>query len=513
MAVGQYVTQSGGFTSDLPLAETWDGSAWTLLTPPAGSSGLAGVSCPTASQCLAVGDRAFAAVWNGSTWTTLSDPVPANPFPGLLAVSCAAASTCVALGVADAGWYSQSWTGGTSLTMVGIGDRSGQPLSLASISCARPATCMAVGGTDTLTFPQFIPLAESWNGQVWRGLRTQQVDALADVSCAARSACMAVGTYTSPAADSRVLAQAWNGSRWQLVGMPGLFGGLSQLSCTGRSFCMAAGPQFAPGVLAEAWNGTRWRAVRSPGSISLLTCLTRRFCLALGFPGALKWNGSRWRAVPEPAKPARSTSHGIGGISCTRPTYCMAVGSYTTDPHGGINVPLVEIWNGARWKIMRAPDPGPNAALNSVACVRGAGCMAVGAYDDSSNVGHNLAMRWNGRRWRVFKLPGVLGYGSGQINGLSGPTDIACPSLASCMAVGNVFVPRNTSGVGLAYNLAIAWNGIKWRLTQPVGRGGGLATVACAAPGHCIAVGQAGRLTLAERWNGRSWSLLRTENP
>jgi len=127
--------------------------------------------------------------------------------------------------------------------------------------------------------------------------------------------------------------------------------------------------------------------------------------------------------------------------------------------------------------------------------------MAVGHYYDAHNVSHGLAMRWNGRRWRVFTLPGI-----------AGPSDISCPSLSSCMAVGNYFL-GNTSGVGLGYNFAFAWNGARWRSAQPAGRGGGLADVACTAPGHCIAVGQAGLRTLAERWNGRSWSLLRTQNP
>jgi hypothetical protein len=72
------------------------------------------------------------------------------------------------------------------------------------------------------------------------------------------------------------------------------------------------------------------------------------------------------------------------------------------------------------------------------------GCMAVGNYMDVKNAGHNMAARRNGSKWRTFKLPGGFGYGGGLINGLSGPTDISCPTLSSCPYPPRSFVRRLT---------------------------------------------------------------------
>lgn len=94
----------------MPFAERWDGTAWTLQAaaiPPGGSSGLDGVSCPTASTCFAVGTGTdsggstvpLAEKWDGTRWTIQATPEPAGAFIGaLLAVSCRDTGGCTAAG-------------------------------------------------------------------------------------------------------------------------------------------------------------------------------------------------------------------------------------------------------------------------------------------------------------------------------------------------------------------------------------------------------------------------------
>src|SRR6185437_15400201 len=53
MAVGWETTSKTA--PETPLAESWNGSAWTVLPAPAGLTVIDGVACPTASLCLAVG--------------------------------------------------------------------------------------------------------------------------------------------------------------------------------------------------------------------------------------------------------------------------------------------------------------------------------------------------------------------------------------------------------------------------------------------------------------------------
>lgn len=528
LAVGQYFTGTGNNQVAHALAESWNGSAWTSQTVPSGPDGLAGVSCtaggsggpsPQASTavttCMVVGGGLFAATWNGSAWTTLSVANPGNPFPGLLAVSCASATSCMTLGGdLDTGMYAQSWTGGPSLTLLSIPNPAQAPRGLSALSCPGPSTCLAVGSIASLGNPQEIPLVESWNGASWQARRTERVDGLASVSCPAASSCLAVGNYLSKADNNQAMAQTWGRASLRLASPPGLLGDLSDVSCASPSFCMAAGAKFS-GFAVESWQAGHWKRQASRSALAGISCVSRAFCMAVagrtvagpdGLASAT-WNGTAWHKAAPFATAGTTTA--IAGLSCTSAKYCMAVGSYTTDQHGEVNVPLAETWNGTRWKQLHAPAPGPNAAFGAVSCVAGSGCVAVGNYDDIKNVGHNMAARWNGSSWRVFKLPGGSGYGGGPINGLSGPTSVSCPSLDSCMAVGSFY----DAGTGIVHDLAISWNGTSWRLTTPARPGGGLADVSCPRPDRCLAVGQVGTRTLAELWNGATWSLLRPANP
>jgi hypothetical protein len=78
MAVGD------GFATGKVLAYQWTGLSWilqnTLDADP--QDQLVGVSCPTSTACIAVGDYggvsavAFAEVWDGTTWSIQSMPAP-----------------------------------------------------------------------------------------------------------------------------------------------------------------------------------------------------------------------------------------------------------------------------------------------------------------------------------------------------------------------------------------------------------------------------------------------------
>jgi hypothetical protein len=112
MAVGT-ASPSGSASSlaGLPLAERWTGTKWAALPVPdplpAGSfAELTSVSCPSASDCVAVGDYQNAAGtadgtltahWDGTAWALVPSPSPAK-FSGLASVSCPSATRCVAVG-------------------------------------------------------------------------------------------------------------------------------------------------------------------------------------------------------------------------------------------------------------------------------------------------------------------------------------------------------------------------------------------------------------------------------
>jgi hypothetical protein len=101
-AVGAYGSVNGSWT----LAERWNGAKWVVQsTPnPSGSqnSELAGVSCPSATVCAAVGtpgEATLAERWNGTKWALQHAPNPAGSGASpLLGVSCSSATACTAVG-------------------------------------------------------------------------------------------------------------------------------------------------------------------------------------------------------------------------------------------------------------------------------------------------------------------------------------------------------------------------------------------------------------------------------
>jgi hypothetical protein len=70
-----------GQTEALPAALTWNGTTWTSLPTARGARGaLYGVTCVTATDCVAVGSapsgsnasRDLSEFWNGTAWTIVN---------------------------------------------------------------------------------------------------------------------------------------------------------------------------------------------------------------------------------------------------------------------------------------------------------------------------------------------------------------------------------------------------------------------------------------------------------
>lgn len=195
---------------------------------------------------------------------------------------------------------------------------------------------------------------------------------------------------------------------------------------------------------------------------------------------------------------------GIGGdlkaVSCPGQRRCEAVG-YSDAAIG--NDDIIAGWNGTRWTMQRAPSPPddpsnidnpPNDFLNGVSCPRLNFCVAVGSY---GGLGWKFPLtgRWNGKAWKP--LPKARGSAGKQLNAVS------CTGPNACIAVGGAIADR--------------WNGHAWTIQSAAQPAGGsrvnLMGVACVSARRCVAVGtyrRGAQTTLAELWNGRKWSVLRT---
>lgn len=284
--VGHYVG-----SSMLTLGERWNGTSWTIQSTPnptgVTSSDLGDVSCASASACTAVGYsltsagtfQPLAEGWNGTAWSLQSVPAPSGATSAYFSgVSCASTSACIATGVATISGVStalaESWNG-TAWSVQSVPAPSGATSAeLYRVSCTSTSACTAAGNYVT-SAGTTTPLAESWNGTAWSIQSTPTPSgALASyldgVSCTSSSACTAVGWYQPSAGEYETLAERWNGTAWSIQSTPNPTGSTDSYlfadSCTSASACTAVGYGLATSyaALAEGWNGTTWSIQSTP---------------------------------------------------------------------------------------------------------------------------------------------------------------------------------------------------------------------------------------------------------
>lgn len=346
VAVGQDLTAG---IAGVPLAETWNGKKWsvTYVRLPSGGrsnwqSTLDGVSCPAASNCVAVGSYQAASgkivplaeVWNGRKWTPAAMPLPKGAIGAALnAVSCRTVKSCLAVGgysTSDGSYQTLAATWNGSRWADAPAHATG---SLSGVACPSATFCAAVGdawlGSGPAGQP---PLAETWNGAKWSVVKApapkgNQGAALGAVSCASAKSCVATGDYHLTSGSWVALAETWNGTRWAAVAPPsppgsyGYYVDLRGVSCTAAARCLAVGEYGGAGydigtAYADAWNGTAWKAVKVPavpggevnGSVlTSIRCLSAASCAAVGFYGpqggqeygySAFWNGKTWKLIP-----------------------------------------------------------------------------------------------------------------------------------------------------------------------------------------------------------------------
>jgi hypothetical protein len=226
------------------------------------------------------------------------------------------------------------------------------------------------------------------------------------------------------------------------------------------------------------------------------------------------WNGTSWTVVPTP-NPAGTNAGALSGISCTSSTACTAVGQYTS-PTTGLPETLAEAWNGMTWSIQPTPNPSnaAGATLSGVSCRADGTCIAVGSYQNTTlGTGVTLAEMWNGSAWSISSTPNPPG---GTHSSLS---SVSCAGGRNCTAVGTYETGTNP----LFATLAEAWNGTSWSISATLNhrnsRSDGLLGVSCGKDGaRCYAVGyyrpQDGvNQPLVEASNSGTWSIQRSYGP
>jgi hypothetical protein len=350
-----------GITAAVALAGLWGtgpalaaGTTWVHQPTPYPASSkyqeLLGVSCPSATACVAVGfsgatrgDTPISALAEtrtaGGGWTALTAPSPGEN-GALNAVSCLSASDCTAFGSYGTSTgdltLAEHWDG-TSWSVQPTPNPTGSAgAMLTGGSCSSPTSCTAVGSWSSGVLKSH-PLAEQWDGTSWTIEKMptppkSQSTTLYGVSCASASHCMAVGEAQYPKYRLAMVAEQWNGAHWFLQTPPSTApasGSLYGVSCPAVLRCTAVG-DVANQSVAEYWDGTTWATQDLPGGTRIpmgVSCRSVTNCTAVGSAGggAAYWDGTSWVFQPTPY-PHGNPETWLTGVSCPTATACTAVG-------------------------------------------------------------------------------------------------------------------------------------------------------------------------------------------
>jgi hypothetical protein len=236
-AVGYHEKTDG---VDVPVAEHFDGTAWRATRVPghAGAGELEAVLARGRADVWAVGswndapahqDRALAQHWDGARWREV--PLPAEP-----------------------------------------ARRSAYPLALAP---GPGGEVWAVGVTaqDRLATPR--PLAYRWDGKRWASLPPAEPETeglLAGLAADGAGGLWAVGVAYGAGGEGRPLAEYWNGAVWRPVPVPHTAGrgeALAGVTALAPDDVWAVGTSSPPDgagtrPLVLHWDGTAWTRTKAP---------------------------------------------------------------------------------------------------------------------------------------------------------------------------------------------------------------------------------------------------------
>lgn len=300
---------------------------------------------------------------------------------------------------------------------------------------------------------------------------------LYDVSCEpSTSVCTSVGKSTSSGVDSP-MALRWNGSSWSEQAPAKKSGAthtrLLGVDCPSETRCLAVGNHQSsegPSVLSELWNESKWTVQTTPlpsestsSEFVAIGCNSTANCTAVGSAviGAVKkaiaerWTSPNWALssipIPEGAKSSQ-----LDGVDCLWSNFCVAVGRYTTS--GGSIKSLVVFWNGTEWALQTVTDPekAVQSTLLDVSCTPTPNrCTAVGGWKNSANEQFPLAYRFNGvTTWTLQSTPSPAGSIASVLQEVSCATETACTAAGSWVS----------GGGGSNMTLAEVWNGSSWSI-------------------------------------------------
>jgi len=327
-SIGTWVVPHG--ETNAPVMATSGGAS-------VGNGSFNAVSCPSATECVAVGgDAGLNGVAStssdgGSTWT--QGGLEENE-PELNAVDCPSTTLCVAVGQGGA---VQSNDGGQLWTSVSIPTDN---TTLLGVSCPTTSLCVSAGVSPGTAGPFAGELLVSSDGGTTWTVPTvpASLGAIGSVDCPTSKFCVAVG--------ASILVSTNGGKSWTAKTVAGGTGVLRSVSCSSATTCVAIGPNpgVAQNAAASAFEvvttnaGASWSSVATPAASATLDVVacTSGVCDAAGsaFNGLpapyLVGTGSGGSWTTNPNIPTSVTA--VSGLTCLSASDCVFVGQSGNDP-------------------------------------------------------------------------------------------------------------------------------------------------------------------------------------
>lgn len=266
-------------------------------------------------------------------------------------------------------------------------------------------------------------------------------------------------------------------------------------------------------TLIEHWDGTSWTLSTSANTsatladwLTAVSGVASNDVWAVGYANSASsvnqtlaehWNGSNWTIVATPNQGASNNQ--LRAVKAIASNDVWAVGSYGS---GGNS--LLEHYDGTSWTIKAGAAGGQQ--LNGVTALNGSEVWAVG-----QKSGGNYSEHYNGTTWTAVTMPAT---GGALINNVLSVAQIATNDI---WAMGYA-----DPGTGIWQNLAEHYDGTSWTIRVNAHKNTTLnermASVSATSSTDVWAVGwytNGGGTdrTLAEHWDGTSWTLSSTTDP
>jgi photosystem II stability/assembly factor-like uncharacterized protein len=443
-----------------------DGSAHWLNPAPQGDD-LNGISCATATTCVAVGATGTIVSTGdgGSSWTSRSSATSAD----LNGVSCPAQSQlCVAVGAGGAiltsGDGGQTWSA----------QNSGTQRDLSGVSCPLVTTCYAVGAAGTIVHA-------TDGGASWSAQNSPTTQDLAGIACPGANTCYVTGAFESNQLQHPdLVATNDGGSSWSIETNAQIYQARYRgIACADLKDCVVSDEGGSYYSTSDGFqsisheSGAFGRFGFVFGRLLGAGCVPGGgTCVLVGDLGLIgrDTNGTLSN------QPNVPSGVDLSSVSCPSASACYAVG------RGGVIMRSAD--SGASWT-----RSGADAAASNLSTRRGSlagGGTTIGSLDLAST---------------------------------------SCPTATACVAVGALGAILTTGDAGSSwsargglgapgsdpFNLPIAQNGNGLYAPASIPEtpdAHPLDAVSCASTSSCVAVGELGKVMTTSNLNsgGGNWS-------